>query len=398
MIFALEAPYRDDVAPKALVPSLISSAASYTTLVALLGSEPVVPFLWDGLSTTGDASFADEWMRAVRLDDLRGALILGVTAGLAGRCFTWLVHRIQRGSEGTPRLRRAIMASVILSGLAVASHELFGEALSLGSGRDAMAWVFQQEALHLIAALFAIRIASSLATVYGGGVGGLFIPLCTLGVIVGQFVGAGIVHDSTGLYPTLGLAAFLSAGFHTPIAAVMFVAESTRGLGVFVVPALIAAAVSQVVSGPLSVEEHQRGRRYGHLEGRLMLPISSVIDTVVFTVPPDATVSEFVYVHVLGRLERVVPVVDGSAYLGMAQMRDVVGIDRDDWETVTVQSMMETRLPTARPSWTLRDAVVAMENFGVEVLAVVDNEGSFIGVVTEDDVVRLKEILDETEE
>lgn len=398
VIFALEAPYRDDVAPQALVPSLISSAASYTTLVALLGSEPVVPFLWEGLSTPDGASFAREWMSAVHLDDLRGALILGVTAGLAGRGFTWMVRCIQRSSEKTPRLKRAAIASVILSGLAVASHEFLGEALSLGSGRDAMAWVFQQEALHLIAVLFAIRIAASLATVYGGGVGGLFIPLCTLGVIVGQFVGAGIVHDSTGLYPTLGLAAFLSAGFHTPIAAVMFVAESTRGLGAFVVPALIAAAVSQVVSGPLSVEEHQRGRRHGHLEGRLMLPISSIIDTVVFTVPPDATVSEFVYVHVLGRRERVVPVVDGSVYLGMAQMSDVGGMDRDDWEAVTVQSMMATHLPTARPSWTLRDAVVAMDNFDVEVIAVVDNDDNFIGVVTEDDVVRLEEILDETEE
>ncbi|MCY4279795.1 MAG: chloride channel protein, partial [Acidimicrobiaceae bacterium] len=45
VIFAIEAPYRDDVTPQALLPSLIASAASYFTFVFLVGSTPVVPFL-----------------------------------------------------------------------------------------------------------------------------------------------------------------------------------------------------------------------------------------------------------------------------------------------------------------------------------------------------------------
>ena len=57
---------------------------------------------------------------------------------------------------------------------------------------------------------------------------------------------------------------------------------------------------------------------------------------------------------------------------------------------------MATGLPTARPSWTLRDAVVAMESADVDVLAVTDNDGTFIGIVAEDDIVKLDEILDET--
>ena len=392
VIFAIEAPYRDDVTPQALLPSLIASAASYVTFVFLVGSTPVVPFLGEGgVGDNGGASVLD-----VQIGDLLGALILGIAAGLGGRGFAWLVRRAKHATHTIPWPRRAAAAAVAMAGLALLADAAFDEVLSLGPGTRAMEWVVQQDALELIALLFGVRVAATLATVLGDGVGGLFIPLATLGVIVGQFVGVALDAESTGLYATLGLAAFLGAGYRAPIAAVMFVAEST-GAAAFVVPALVAAAVSQVVGGPSSVAEYQRSKRLGHLEQRFTLPLSSILTTDVLTVPPDATVSEFVYMHVLGRRERVVPVVSGSTYLGMAQLSQLSSVSRDSWETTSVESMMTTDLPAGSPSWTVRDAVVAMEAADIEVLAVTDSADNFIGVVTEDDVVRLGEILDETE-
>ena len=392
VIFAIEAPYRDDVTPQALLPSLIASAASYVTFVFLVGSTPVVPFLGEGgVGDNGGASVLD-----VQIGDLLGALILGIAAGLGGRGFAWLVRRAKHATHTIPWPRRAAAAAAVMAGLALLADAAFDEVLSLGPGTRAMEWVVQQDALELIALLFGVRVAATLATVLGDGVGGLFIPLATLGVIVGQFVGVALDAESSGLYATLGLAAFLGAGYRAPIAAVMFVAEST-GAAAFVVPALVAAAVSQVVGGPSSVAEYQRSKRLGHLEQRFTLPLSSILTTDVLTVPPDATVSEFVYMHVLGRRERVVPVVSGSTYLGMAQLSQLSSVSRDSWETTSVESMMTTDLPAGSPSWTVRDAVVAMEAADIEVLAVTDSADNFIGVVTEDDVVRLGEILDETE-
>ena len=391
VIFAMEAPYRDDVTPQALLPSLIASAVSYVTFVFLVDSTPVVPFLGEGGIGASGASVLD-----VEIGDLLGALILGIAAGLGGRGFAWLVRRAKHATHTISWPRRAVAAAAAMAGLALLADAVFGEVLSLGPGVRAMEWVVQQDALELIALLFGIRVAATLATVLGDGVGGLFIPLATLGVIVGQFVGVALDARADGLYPTLGLAAFLGAGYRAPIAAVMFVAEST-GAAAFVVPALVAAAVSQVVGGPSSVAEYQRSKRLGHLEQRFTLPLSSILTTDVLTVPPDATVSEFVYMHVLGRRERVVPVVSGSAYLGMAQLSQLSTVSRDEWETTTVESMMTTDLPAGSPSWTVRDAVVAMEGADIDVLAVTDSAGNFIGTVTEDDVVRLGEILDETE-
>lgn len=394
VLFALEAPYRDDVTPQALLPSLIAAAASYATFVFWVGTDPVVPFLGEGGMVLGAEGTVN--VLGVQIEDLLGALILGIAAGLCGRGFAWLVRRAKVVSKQVPWTTRILIGGVALAVLALLAELAFDEVLTLGPGTEAMAWVVEDHGLGLIALLFGMRMAATIATIIAGGVGGLFIPLATLGVVVGQFVGVALGEENTGLYPTLGLAAFLAAGYRVPIAAVMFVAESTGGVGAFIVPALVAAAVSQVVAGPSSVVEYQRSERLGHLEQRFTLPLTSILTTDVLTVPPDATVSEFVYMHVLGRRERVVPVVDGDIYMGMARLDDLAAVDRDDWETTTVESLMATDLQTARPSWSLRDAVAAMDADDIDVLAVTDERGTFIGVVTEDDVVKLGEILDET--
>ncbi|MGB0746427.1 MAG: chloride channel protein, partial [Alphaproteobacteria bacterium] len=44
----------------------------------------------------------------------------------------------------------------------------------------------------LIALLFLLRIAATAATLIAGGVGGLFIPLAALGVVMGEFVGTAL--------------------------------------------------------------------------------------------------------------------------------------------------------------------------------------------------------------
>lgn len=60
------------------------------------------------------------------------------------------------------------------------------------------------------------------------------------------------------LYVILGMAAFLGAGYRVPLAAVVFVAETTGQPG-FIVPALFAAVAGELVMGEQSITQYQRG-------------------------------------------------------------------------------------------------------------------------------------------
>jgi predicted transcriptional regulator len=149
--------------------------------------------------------------------------------------------------------------------------------------------------------------------------------------------------------------------------------------------------------GSASVSRAQQVGRTGRLERRLRLPISAALDAEVMTVPPDATVAELVWTHVVGRRERTVPVVDPDGrYLGMAGVHTAGAVPREAWDATLVADVVDAGAPVGSPSWMLGDAVRAMERAGAEVLAVVDDAGAFVGIVRTDDVLRLEEILDET--
>ena len=100
----------------------------------------------------------------------------------------------------------------------------------------------------VILALLVLRGLATSATVAGGGVGGLFIPLVVAGALTGALVGGIVNPDDLDLFIVIGVAAFLGAGYRVPLAAVMFVAETT-GRPSFVVPGLIAAVAAELLMG-----------------------------------------------------------------------------------------------------------------------------------------------------
>ena len=101
-----------------------------------------------------------------------------------------------------------------------------------------------------------LRCLATSATIAGGGVGGLFIPLVVAGALTGRIVGGSVHALDTSLFVVIGVAAFLGAGYRVPLAAVMFVAEATGRPG-FVVPGLLAAVVVELMMGRRSVTTYQ---------------------------------------------------------------------------------------------------------------------------------------------
>ena len=206
-IFALEVPYRDDMARRMLLPALVASATGYLTFVTLSDTRPLLAVPQFNLPP-------------FELIDLLGALLVGATCAVGARAFAKLM-RIAKGFSLRALPIRLFVSSISLVGL------------------------------------FVIRCLASALTLAGGGVGGVFIPLVVGGGLVGRGVGELIHDDRASLYTLLGIAAFLGAGYRVPLAAVMFVAETT-GRPNFVVPALFAAVAAELVMGEQSITAFQR--------------------------------------------------------------------------------------------------------------------------------------------
>ena len=392
VLFALEAPYRSDLGRRALLPALLSSASSYVVFVLVTGFDDL-PF-----------DVGTDMVR-VRFGyrELVGAAVVGALCGLAAAAFSRIVRASKRLHESErPWWLLALVGGVVLSGLALASDYLFNAPLSLGPTAEGqlLTWVLNpEESLALLGTLLAIRVVATSTVLASGGVGGVFIPLAVFGLIIGRLVGGWIElgPESLAFFPFIGVAAFLAAGYRTPLAAVMFVAETT-GAPAFVVPALIAVAVSQVLIGSSSVSQYQRDSRTGHLERRLEMPVNSAMATNVPTVAADAPIADFVWGIALPRKQLEAAVVGPDRnFMGVIRLSDTREVDRNDWMTVTCGEVMETDIEPARPSWTLREVTEAMADADIELYPVVDSGGRVVGAVSENAIVKLVDFLNETQ-
>ena len=163
VLFALESPYKRDLARHALIPTLVASSASYLVFVLLLGQERLLRI------GPADLSLRHE---------VGGAIILGILGGLTARAtssiFQWSKYLPVKQSA----VRRLPVVAVLLVGCVVAATALVDLPATLGPGAEMAVHVVLDAELSVwvIIALFGLRVVATSATLAGGGVGGVFIP------------------------------------------------------------------------------------------------------------------------------------------------------------------------------------------------------------------------------
>jgi chloride channel protein, CIC family len=247
IVFALEMPYRDDLAHEALVPSLIASVVSFVTLSSFLGAAPLFNF-----------SSSIEFARS----DLYWSALLGLIVGLIAMVFVTTFRRARSFFVNWPLPHWLKLA---IGGLLTALCGIFflhlypGNLVPLGPNYEAVGEILGKHHSTAELVIFSVlKLGATLFTLAAGGVSAMFVPLFLTGGSLGTAFGQSVVHSSNlGLYAAVGMASFLSAGYKTPLAAVVFVAEATGGHS-FIVPALIGAAVAYAVSGDASASGDQR--------------------------------------------------------------------------------------------------------------------------------------------
>jgi len=377
VVFALEVPYRADLARRALLPSLVAAGASYVTFAALLGTEPL-------LSTGGSAPFD--------FRDLGGGLALGLICGVLARFGAIAIDRAKH--LRLPRWQRVGLAAVALGGLAPLGWWWFGGPFHLGPSYETIEWAGAPERTALVlAGLFALRALATWLGVAAGGIGGLFIPLVTQGAIVGALVQQLVDAPNPRLFPTIGIAAFLGAGYRTPLAGVAFVAEATGQPG-FLVPALLAAAASQLTMGRYSFSPYQRQERAADIEPLTRVAVGDIMTPNAAVVEMSATVDDAV-TEMMRQNRRWAPVVDGGRYVGLIAMTDIARVPRDDWSVVGVGEIMRTDVLPASETEAVTSLAERLRAANAGAAAVIDGDGDrVIGVVTRRDLGNVEVLLD----
>jgi CIC family chloride channel protein len=247
IVFALEMPYRDDLAHEALVPSLIASVVAFVTMASFLGSAPLFNFI-------GSTPY--------RLHDLYWSALLGLLIGLIAMVF---VVTFRRARKFFVRWRIRHWLKLTLGGLLTGMcgllflHIYPGTLIPIGPNYEAVADVLaHHHTTRQLLVFSGLKLGATIATLASGGVSAMFVPLFLTGGALGTAFAQSVVHTpALGLYAAVGMASFISAGYKTPLAAVVFVAEATGGHA-FLIPSLIGAAVAYAISGDASASGDQR--------------------------------------------------------------------------------------------------------------------------------------------
>jgi chloride channel protein, CIC family len=376
LVFALEMPYKDDLAHEALLPSLISSVVAYTTLAAFLGAKPVFNF-------TSTTSFTGR--------DLLWSALLGVGIGLVAMVFAITFRRV-RGfvvNWAIPHWIKLAMGGLLTGACGLVFVLVFKDSLvPLGPNYEAVGMILNKT--HSPIELVTFGVLKLLATIFSlafGGVSAMFVPLFLTGGALGTAFGQAVVHSSSlELYAAVGMAAFIAAGYKTPLAAVVFVAEATGGHG-FIIPALIGSAVAYGVSGDASVSGDQRVHERAKVFELTGIPVSALMQRQVTSVQASLALSEFAKVISSTNCHSMFPVLDDDRIVGTISSASISRMPAEKWASTTIGDIMEREFTTVRPDCEVMGALRLLLREKTRPMLVVTSEPSKLeGVLTKTDI------------
>jgi len=379
IVFSLEVPYKDDFAHDALIPSLIASVTSYMVFVSVAGVGPL---------------FKAPKLYAINYQDLLLSIVLGLICGLSARLFVMFFHWFGRfiRNKSANFMQNVMSGSVVMGLVGVTSIMLFNAPYALGTGYEAINDILAGKMLAWqLIVLFLLKVLGTSATMAAGGVGGIFIPMIVMGTAVGGAFSRLISADNS-LYPIIGMAAFLGAGYNTPLAAVTFIAETTGSPG-FIIPGLIAA-VSYTISGRRSISIHQRYHRQTIVHKILRRKVKDVMTQDVVLVPSNITIEQFVNDYLLIYRHKSFPVIERGNLYGMIAICDIRCVPTKDWSNTLVRDVAYKDTVVMYPDQALSEASAIMHEFDIDRLPVVDPKDpkKVVGIIASTDIIRLEEV------
>jgi chloride channel protein, CIC family len=381
MVFALEMPYKDDLAHEALLPSLIASVVAYATLVSFLGSRTLFDF-------AGAATFSRS--------DLAWSAVLGLFCGLIAMAFALAYRRAREFAVRcpVPHWTKLAAGGLLTGACGWAFISVFkGSLIPLGPNYEAVDKILLGHHTAVELALFGVfKLAATLFSLGSGGVSAMFVPLFLSGASFGTAFSQAVVHGSSpDLYAAVGMAAFIAAGYKTPLAAVVFVAEATGGHA-YIIPALVGAAAAYAVSGEASASGDQRLHEGVRILEFGYIPVRAAMQKQVVTLQASASLQDLAEAARSREHHHSFPVYDRRRLLGTASIQALVKVDPRRWPHTPVREVMEPPAVSVSAESDLMAALQLLKGKDRRhILLVTSMAGELEGVLTKTDILGILE-------
>ncbi len=378
IVFALEMPYKDDLAHEALVPSLIASVISYMTLSSFVGGQPLFDF-------ASNVTFTRR--------DLVWCALLGLLVGLVAMAFviTFRRARVFWVKWSWPHWIKLAVGGFLTGVCGISFLALFhGSLVPVGPNYEAVGYILTKHYSSFELVMFsALKLAATTFSLASGGVSAMFVPLFLSGGSLGVAFAQSVVHSpAIELYAAVGMAAFIAAGYKTPLAAVVFVAEATGGHS-FIIPALIGAAVAYAVSGDASASGDQRLHEGVRVHELSNITVGEVMQQNVVSVQASLTLHEFTDVLSTHYRHATYPVFDGNELLGLAAVWSLAKVPRNKWDTTHVRDIADHRVTRVPEDCDVMEALrLLLSEYRQHMLLVVSHSGTLKGIVTKTDILK----------
>lgn len=338
MLFTLEV-LMIDLTGTTVMPLLISSISAAT-----------VAYIFEGYSAEFFFSQSEEFFTG----KIPYSILLGIFTGFVSLYFTKMIGFME-GLFGSMRhiWAKIAVGGVILAVLIFLFPPLYGEgyhAINCLLDGDSAAildgsfFYVDRESVWFIAFYIGMIVLSKVfatsATNGAGGVGGTFAPSLYVGAMAGFLFAYTLNHLDIGIdisnknFTLMGMAGVMSGVMHAPLMAIFLTAEMTGGYNLFL-PLLIVSTLSYgtvMMFQPYSIYTMRlakRGELLTHHKDKAvltLLKVDNVIERDFKTVRPDMSLKEMVDV-IATSSRNLFPVVDqNGSFVGLVLLDDIRNI------------------------------------------------------------------------
>ena len=338
-------------------------------------------------------------------------IVLGVFAGFVSFYFTrvtmfleGVIKKIKKQSS------RIIICGTVLGLLIFIFPPLWGEGYSSinmifdGRGADlldkSLFFDFKSSQLFILAFLSMLvifKVFAMSATTASGGVGGIFAPTLFVGAVSGYLLALAL-NEAFALnlpldnFSLAGMAALMAGVMHAPLLGIFLTAEITGGYEL-VFPLIISATSAYLtisVFEPHSIYTKrlaQRGELVTHDKDKAVLQfmeLKELIEADFEIIAPNATLGDLTKAISRSRRDLYPVVFEDGKLAGMVKMDDVRGFifEEELHDSVLVKDLMYMPQHFISPEDSMAGVVEKFETSGRYNLAVIDQEGKYIGFIS----------------